>query len=99
MYEPNAAGPNTFDCSGFTMAAWKAAGVSLTHNAAAQYSQTIRISQSQLQPGDLVFYNGLGHVAIYVGNGNVIHAPHLGTWVQGAAINLDPISGYGRVKA
>lgn len=97
MYHWGSAGPSEFDCSGFTMAAWASAGVSLPHNAASQYSKTRHISRSQLQPGDLVFYNGLGHVAIYVGNNTVIHAPHTGTWVQAAAINMDPISGYGRV--
>jgi len=91
------AGPTTFDCSGLTMAAWKAAGVTLPHNAAEQYSKTRHISRSQLQPGDLVFYNGLGHVAIYVGNNSVIHAPHPGAFVTGATITLDPIVGYGRV--
>jgi len=97
MYQWGAAGPNTFDCSGFTMAAWKSAGVSLPHNAAQQYSKTRHISRSQLQPGDLVFYNGLGHVGLYVGNNIVIHAPHTGTWVQAAEIGMDPIVGYGRV--
>lgn len=97
MYHWGASGPSEYDCSGFTMAAWANAGVSLPHNAASQYSKTRHISRSQLQPGDLVFYNGLGHVAIYVGNNTVIHAPHTGTWVQAATITMDPIVGYGRV--
>jgi peptidoglycan DL-endopeptidase CwlO len=95
------AGPDVFDCSGLTMEAWAAAGVSLPHNAAAQYDDTERISASELEPGDLVFYNfgeGITHVAIYVGNGIVIHAPHTGTDVQyGQINNVGPVAGYGRV--
>lgn len=97
MYKYATDGPTTYDCSGLTLAAWRAAGVSLPHNAAEQWGKTRHILRSQLQPGDLVFYNGLAHVGIYVGNGTVIHAPHPGTWVQAAGINLDPIYGYGRV--
>ena len=96
------AGPSVYDCSGLTMEAWAAAGVSLTHNAAAQYDETERISASQLEPGDLVFYDygeGITHVAIYVGNGMVIHAPHSGTDVQYGQINVvGPVAGYGRVS-
>jgi cell wall-associated NlpC family hydrolase len=91
------AGPNHFDCSGLTMAAWAAAGKSLPHNAAEQYSATSRISRSALQPGDLVFYSGLAHVAIYIGGGTIIHAPHTGTVVKKAPINIESIYGYGRV--
>ena len=72
------AGPSTYDCSGLTMAAWKAAGKSLPHNAAAQYSATARISRSQLKPGDLVFYRSLGHVGLYVGSGMIIDASRAG---------------------
>jgi cell wall-associated NlpC family hydrolase len=90
------AGPNTFDCSGLTMMAWKAAGVSLPHNAAAQWSSVPHISRSQLAPGDLVFYNGLGHVGIYIGNDEIIHAPNSRTVVKVSPITADPIYGYGR---
>jgi cell wall-associated NlpC family hydrolase len=96
-YVYGASGPNTFDCSGLTMAAWKAAGYTLPHNAAQQYNKVTHISRSQLQPGDLVFYNGLGHVAIYIGDNTVTHAPHSGTVVQKAPVTTDPIVGYGRV--
>jgi len=96
-YVYGAAGPNSFDCSGLTMMAWKQAGVSLPHNAASQWSKVKHISKSSLAPGDLVFSNSLGHVAIYVGNGNVIHAPHTGTVVK--LVSLSSVGspyGYGR---
>jgi cell wall-associated NlpC family hydrolase len=90
-------GPNSFDCSGLTMAAWAAAGKSLPHNAAAQYSATSRVSRSQLQPGDLVFYRGLAHVGLYVGGGMIIDAPHTGTFVNKRTIDIMTPYGYGRV--
>ena len=80
-----AAGPTTFDCSGLTMEAWAAAGVSLPHNAAEQYDSITHISESQLEPGDLLFYldgGSIGHVGIYIGNGMLIDAPHTGAWVR-----------------
>jgi len=95
-YVYGTAGPNTFDCSGLTMAAWKSAGVSLPHNAAQQWSRVRHIARSQLTPGDLVFYNGLGHVAIYIGNNQVIHAPNSRTVVKIAPIDTDPLYGFGR---
>jgi cell wall-associated NlpC family hydrolase len=85
-----------YDCSGLTMAAWAAAGVKLPHNAASQWSVVSHISSSQLQPGDLVFYSGLGHVAIYVGGGQVIHAPQPGEVVKLAPVNMMTPYGYGR---
>jgi cell wall-associated NlpC family hydrolase len=91
-----AAGPNSYDCSGLTMASWKAAGVSLSHNAASQWSQVAHISRGSLAPGDLVFYDGLGHVAIYVGGSKVIHAPTSGDVVRIASVDMEPIYGYGR---
>ncbi|MFI5910609.1 NlpC/P60 family protein [Dactylosporangium sp. NPDC051541] len=90
------AGPNTYDCSGLTMAAWKAAGVTLPHNAAQQWGKVKHISRSQLVPGDLVFYNGLGHVGIYIGNNQIIHAPNSRTVVKVAPIDVDSLYGYGR---
>lgn len=93
-----AAGPNSYDCSGLTMAAWAAAGRSLPHNAAMQWDQVAHISRSQLQAGDLVFYENLGHVAIYVGNNQVIHAPQPGEYVKLASVDMLPPYGYGRVR-
>jgi cell wall-associated NlpC family hydrolase len=85
-----------YDCSGLTMAAWAAAGVKLPHNAAEQWSAIPHISRSQLQPGDLVFYLNLGHVAIYVGGGQVIHAPQPGEVVKLASVDMMTPYGYGR---
>ena len=76
------ASPAGFDCSGFTMYVYAQVGVSLPHNAAAQYGYGTPVSRSALQPGDLVFFDGLGHVGLYVGGGNFIHAPHTGDVVK-----------------
>ncbi len=95
-YVWGAAGPNTFDCSGLTMMAWKAAGVSLPHNAAQQYQKVRHIARSQLAPGDLVFYNNLGHVGIYIGNNQIIHAPNSRTVVKVAPLESNKLYGYGR---
>jgi peptidoglycan DL-endopeptidase CwlO len=74
--------PSGFDCSGFTMYVWAQLGVSLPHNAAAQYGYGSPVPSNALEPGDLVFFDGLGHVGIYVGNGAFIHAPHTGDVVK-----------------
>jgi cell wall-associated NlpC family hydrolase len=92
------AGPNAFDCSGLTMAAWGAAGVNLPHNAEMQWNAMPHLARSSLQPGDLVFYNGLNHVAIYVGNGQIIHAPTFGDHVRIASVDMMTPYGYGRPR-
>jgi cell wall-associated NlpC family hydrolase len=74
--------PAGFDCSGFVMFVFAQMGVSLPHNAAAQYGSGTPVDRSQLQAGDLVFFNGLGHVGIYIGGGSFIHAPHTGDVVK-----------------
>jgi peptidoglycan DL-endopeptidase CwlO len=76
------ASPAGFDCSGFVMYVFAQVGVSLPHNAAAQYGYGTPVSRGSLQPGDLVFFDGLGHVGIYVGGGSFIHAPHTGDVVK-----------------
>jgi uncharacterized protein YycO len=85
-YVYGAMGPDSFDCSGLTMAAWKQAGVSLPHSSSAQYASGRQISESELQPGDLVFFNTMrrafSHVGIYVGDGKFIHSPKPGAEVR-----------------
>jgi peptidoglycan DL-endopeptidase CwlO len=61
---------------------WGQLGVSLPHNAAAQYGMGTPVPRDALEPGDLVFFDGLGHVGLYVGNGAFIHAPHTGDVVR-----------------
>ena len=96
-YEWAADGPGSYDCSGLTMAAWRAAGVSLPHNSTQQYAAVAHISKADLRPGDLVFYySPIHHVAIYIGDGHIIHAPRVGEDVQIASIGTAPIHGYGR---
>jgi peptidoglycan DL-endopeptidase CwlO len=86
MYLYGAAGPDRFDCSGLTQAAWSRAGVGLPHNASQQYQRTRHVSRAELQPGDLVYYNGFGHVGIYIGNNQIIHASRAGQPVAIRAI-------------
>jgi cell wall-associated NlpC family hydrolase len=87
-YQWAGAGPDSFDCSGLTMWAWRAGGVGLSHSAAAQYSETAHVSLADIQPGDLVFYGSpISHVGIYVGGGQMIHAPHTGDVVRYASID------------
>ena len=81
-YVYGGASPSGFDCSGFVMYVFNQIGVSLPHNAAAQYGYGMPVSRDQLQAGDLVFFNGLGHVGIYIGGGQYIHAPHTGDVVK-----------------
>jgi cell wall-associated NlpC family hydrolase len=91
------AGPNSFDCSGLTMMAWNAAGVSLPHNAAMQQSDIPSVSLSALQPGDLLFFGAPAfHVAIYIGGGNMIQAPHTGADVEITPVSYMSPSGAGR---
>jgi peptidoglycan DL-endopeptidase CwlO len=81
-YRWGGASPSGFDCSGFTMYVYAQIGVSLPHYTGAQWNMGVPVSRDQLQPGDLVFFNGLGHVGIYVGGGSFIHAPHTGDVVK-----------------
>ncbi|HRD63820.1 MAG TPA: NlpC/P60 family protein, partial [Nocardioides sp.] len=86
-YRYGASGPSSWDCSGLTMRSWAAGGKTLPHYSVAQYQQSTPITLSQLQPGDLLFWSdsgpsGIYHVAIYTGNGMMIHAPRPGRSVE-----------------
>jgi peptidoglycan DL-endopeptidase CwlO len=82
-YRWGGSSPSTgFDCSGFVMYVYAQVGVSLPHNAAAQYGYGTPVSRSDLQPGDIVFFNGLGHNGIYIGGDQFIHSPHTGDVVK-----------------
>jgi cell wall-associated NlpC family hydrolase len=92
-YVWGAAGPDSFDCSGLTMWAWGKAGVSLPHNAASQQSMGTPVPQSQLAPGDLVFFGSPAyHVGMYIGNGMMVHAPTSGENVK--VVSLSSMSDY-----
>jgi cell wall-associated NlpC family hydrolase len=96
-YQYAGAGPDTFDCSGLTMWAWGQAGVSLPHSAAAQYNAITHIALSDLQPGDLVFFGSdIHHEGMYVGDGQMIEAPHTGANVRYASIYRSDLVGAGR---
>jgi len=93
-YVYGAAGPDSFDCSGLTMTAWAAAGVSLPHSSTAQMSSGTPVSQSELQPGDLIFYySPVSHVGVYIGNGQIVDAANPSTGVRVADAFSMPYSG------
>lgn len=93
-YVWGAAGPDSFDCSGLTMAAWATEGVSLPHSSSAQYASGTPVSESELQPGDLVFYySPISHVGIYVGNGQIVNALNPSSGVQVSGLHDMPYSG------
>ncbi|MCQ4195235.1 MULTISPECIES: NlpC/P60 family protein [Streptomyces] len=97
-YVWGATGPDAFDCSGLTQAAYRAAGVSLPRTTYAQIDAGRRVSRSELAPGDLVFfYSGISHVGIYVGRGQMIHAPNPSAPVRLAPVDQMPFAGAARV--
>ena len=86
-----------FDCSGLTKYAWGKAGVSLPHQSASQYASTPHVSKDEIQPGDLIFYYApIGHVAIYIGGGMLIHAPASGDVVKVSPVNWGKVVGVSR---
>ena len=93
-YVYGAAGPDAWDCSGLTMGAWGAAGVSLPHSSSGQMSYGTPVSSSELQPGDLVFYyQPVSHVGMYIGNGQIVHASNPSSPVGTAPVFSMPYSG------
>ena len=93
-YRFGATGPNAYDCSGLTGAAWRSAGVTLARTSQAQFHNGRAVSKSELQPGDLVFfYSGISHVGLYAGNGMIIHAPRPGKGVQYIKMKYMPFAG------
>ncbi|MFE9039563.1 NlpC/P60 family protein [Streptomyces sp. NPDC007818] len=97
-YVWGATGPSGYDCSGLTQAAWRAAGVSLPRTTYTQINAGRRVSRSELAPGDLVFfYSGISHVGLYIGGGQMIHAPRPGTPIRIAPIDEMPFAGATRV--
>ncbi|MEU6299198.1 C40 family peptidase [Streptomyces erythrochromogenes] len=96
-YVWGATGPGSFDCSGLTQAAWRSAGVTLPRTTYTQINAGRRVARDQLAPGDLVFfYSGITHVGLYVGNGQMIHAPRPGSTVRLAPIDSMPWAGASR---
>jgi cell wall-associated NlpC family hydrolase len=96
-YQWGAAGPDSFDCSGLTMWSWAQAGVALPHNSASQYAATTRVSQSDWQPGDLLFAGSpIHHVGMYIGNGQMVEAPYTGASVRVVSAYRSDYVGAGR---
>ena len=94
-----ASGPSSFDCSGLMLFAWRAAGVSLPHSSRSQYSSTTRVSVSQIQPGDLVFFGRpIHHVGMYIGNGQMVEASRAGRPVRVSSIHRRDMVGVGRIR-
>ncbi|WP_230415978.1 NlpC/P60 family protein [Micromonospora tarapacensis] len=96
-YSWGAEGPNAYDCSGLTLAAWARAGVALPHNAARQRRVTASVSRGALRAGDLVFYyRDLHHIGMYVGGGWVVHASRAGQPVKMKQLDSSPVHSFGR---
>jgi cell wall-associated NlpC family hydrolase len=89
-YQWGATGPNSWDCSGLTLMAWRQAGVSLPRSSSQQYNASPRVSRDNLQPGDLLFfYSPVSHVAMYIGNGRMVHATR-----PGQPVRVDSFDGH-----
>jgi cell wall-associated NlpC family hydrolase len=91
------AGPNSFDCSGLTQFAYRAAGISLPHSSKTQATMGTPVARGDLRPGDLVaFYSPVSHIGIYIGNGQMVHAPTSGDVVR--TVSIDKMSGYNTAR-
>ncbi len=88
-YQWGATGPGSYDCSGLVQAAWAAAGVTIPRTTYEMWAALPHIATSAIQPGDLLFYDGIGHVSMYVGGGYIIDAPRTGLDVQKLPKNTD----------
>jgi cell wall-associated NlpC family hydrolase len=86
-YQWGATGPGSYDCSGLVQAAWAAAGVAIPRDTYQQWAALPHIAFSAIQPGDLLYYDGIGHVTMYVGGGYMIDAPQTGMDVQKIPVN------------
>lgn len=94
-YRYGAVGPDAYDCSGLTLTAWRKAGITLPRTSARQFYAGQRVARSDLRVGDLIFYYGPtpSHVALYAGNGRIIHAPRPGKVVEQVPIDYMPYAG------
>jgi cell wall-associated NlpC family hydrolase len=96
-YKWAGAGPNVFDCSGLTQFAYRAAGLALPHSSRTQATMGTAVARGDLQPGDLIaFYSPVGHIGIYIGNGQMVHAPTSGDVVRTVAV--DSVPGYNTAR-
>jgi cell wall-associated NlpC family hydrolase len=96
-YRWGAAGPNAFDCSGLAQYAAKAAGITLPHSSKGQSQMGRPVAKSDLKPGDLVFYySPVSHVAVYVGNGKIVHASTYGQPVK--VVDMAFVPGYNSAR-
>jgi peptidoglycan DL-endopeptidase CwlO len=94
-----AEGPSGYDCSGLMLYAWRAAGRSLPHSSRIQFSSTVRVPLDQRRPGDLLFYGRpIHHVGMYIGNDQMVEAPHRGARVRVKSIFRRDMVGVGRVS-
>jgi cell wall-associated NlpC family hydrolase len=94
-----ATGPDSFDCSGLTMYVYAKAGIYLPHSSGAQYGYGTHVSRGALAPGDLVFFGSpIHHVAIYIGGGEMIEAPHTGADVQVSSVDRPDYVGATRLS-
>ncbi|MFD7548593.1 NlpC/P60 family protein [Streptomyces sp. NPDC059816] len=99
-YEWGAEGPDSFDCSGLTQQAWAAAGVPIPRTSQQQWQSLRRVSEADLQPGDLIIYHSdASHVALYIGDGSIIHSPRPGRSVTVAGAGSMPILGVVRPES